>query len=87
MEKGLSIVEDKLHEALDEVATLKVEADKKVLRSKKQPPSKCKFDSEHYSTAATILTKRDYARLREVAAEQGQTVSEMLRRFVKTQIR
>ena len=78
---GLEIVEERLHEALDEVATIKAVVADKALRSKKQPPSKVRYDKKHYATASTRLASRDYERLRDICEEQGQTVSEMFRRF------
>lgn len=82
MQQGLELVEDRLHEALDEVATLKAESAEKVLRSKKQPPSKVRFDRENYAVASSIISRRKYARLRAIAEAEGTTVSQMLRRFI-----
>lgn len=87
MQQGLELVEDRLHDALDEVATLKAEAASKVLRSKKQPPAKVRFDKEHYSTASTILTKRERSLFQAVCDDEGCTVSTMLRQFVRGKIR
>lgn len=78
---GLELVEERLYEALDEVATIKAEVADKALRSRKQPPAKVRYDKKHYSTASTRLATPDYDRLRDICEAQGQTVSEMFRRF------
>lgn len=78
---GLELVEERLFEALDEVATIKAEVADKALRSRKQPPAKVRYDKKHYSTASTRLSVRDYERLREICEAQGHTVSEMFRGF------
>lgn len=78
---GLEIVEERLYEALDEVATIKQEVADKTLRSRKQPPAKVRYDKKHYSTASTRLSTPDYDRLRDICDAQGQTVSEMFRGF------
>jgi predicted DNA-binding protein len=79
MRDKLDIVQEALEEALDEVATLKVEAEGMVLRSAKQPPSKKRYDGDHYRTAGAKLTREEYGRLRLVALRRGKTVSRLLR--------
>ena len=78
---SLELVEVRLYEALDEVASVKAEIANKALRSRKQPPAKVRYDKTHYSTASTRLATPDYERLRDICEGQGQTVSEMFRRF------
>lgn len=82
LRNGLELLEENLYNALDEVASLKCEVEGRVLRSSKQPPSKVAYDKAHYATAATILPRPVYERLRSVLEARGVTVSYALRRFV-----
>lgn len=79
MRDKLDQVQEALEEALDEVTTLKAEAEGMVLRSAKQPPSKKRYDGGHYRTAGAKLTREQYSMLRLVALRRGKTVSRLLR--------
>lgn len=87
MRDKLDLVQEALEEALDEVATLKVEAEGMVLRSVKQPPSKKRYDGDHYRTAGAKLTREEYGRLRLLAFRRGKTVSRLLRDHIDALLR
>lgn len=87
MKDKLDLVQEALEEALDEVATLRVEVDGMVLRSAKQPPAKKKYDRDHYRTAGAKLTREEYARLRVLALRRGKTVSRLLHDHIDALLR
>ena len=87
MKETIELLTDKLHDCLDDVATLQAETDGKVLRSKKQPQSKRNYDAANYATAGARLFKQDYAALQRFAASKGTTVSSLLRQHIAALLR
>ena len=80
MNERLDLLQERITDCLDEIAEIKSVG---VLRSRRQPPAKKRYDGKHYATATARISRTAKARLQAIADDRGTTVSSLLRACIR----